>query len=40
MGNKNLNENGANTFLGGEGGKNSIIVNLMATVLFGHGFDD
>ena len=38
MGSKNLNLNGPNPFLGG-GTKNMVRVNLIATVLFWHGFD-
>ena len=39
MGTKNLNENGSNPFFGG-GTKNIVRVNLMAMVLFWHGFDN
>ena len=38
MGTKTLNENGPSSFFWG-GGKNMDRVNLMATVLFWHGFD-
>ena len=38
MGTKNLNENGPNPFVF-FGTKNMVRVNLMATVLFWHGFD-
>ena len=37
MGTKNLNENGPNSFVF-LGTKNMVRVNLMATVLFWHGF--
>ena len=41
MGTKNLNENDPNPFLFlGGGTKNMVRVNLMATVLFWHGFDN
>ena len=39
MGTKNLYENGPNPFLGGVT-KNMVRVNLMATFLFWHGFDN
>ena len=38
MGTKNLNENDPNPFFGG-GTKNMVRVNLIATILFWHGFD-
>ena len=40
MGTKSLNENGPNPFFWGGGTKNMVRVNLMATVLFLHGFDN
>ena len=39
MGTKNLNENGPNPFVF-SGTKNIVRVNLMATVLCWHGFDN
>ena len=39
MGTKNLNENGPNPFAF-SGTKNMVRVNLMATVLLWHGFDN
>ena len=39
-GTKNLNENGPNPFFNYFGTKNMVRVNLMATVLFWHGFDN
>ena len=39
MGTKNLNENGPNPFAF-SGTKNMVRVNLMATVLLSHGFDN